>query len=405
MPGNVFHDMQQAVEIDSRHGPGVALDGLPSDSAGRTSASIGHRDEVSGLFIDMTCSVLVSCGYDKLVCFWDFHTHSLLSSISLPCPQVLMQGFRDADFVAVAGQDRTIRLFDAHSQRLCRHFAKGHLREITDMAFTPDGRRLLSSGMDAYVRVWDIPTGRCLAWLVFNSPVLSMSVSLSGEYLCVAQADKEGIFMYIDTALYQTVHLSTDPTVPTPISDSHNKVDSAAASAESGVETDGEAGSDQGDQGDQELEEEDGKVTVTAPQGQVVGEQQREASERKGPAGHHHAVRGAARILDLAVPPRSHQAAQQTQGGPRTAPQSALLPAFPGSRWRIGALFPHTTGIHTPGAAAGARPAGRGKDCRRAGNRAFYRRSWCWLEEETASGPRRCRLAGYLGRELESSLG
>ena len=48
------------------------------------------------------------------------------------------------------------------------------------------------------MRVYDMPTSRCLSWLLFSSPVVSLAVSLSGEYLCVSQADKTGIFMYAD---------------------------------------------------------------------------------------------------------------------------------------------------------------------------------------------------------------
>jgi U3 small nucleolar RNA-associated protein 21 len=140
-----------------------------------------------------------------------------------------MVGFKDGNFCAVAGVDRVIRVFDIATCKLARRFGDGHSREITDMAFTPDGRRLLSSSMDGTVRVYDMPTGRCLSWLMFSSSVLSIAMSLSGEYMCVAQADKEGVYMYVDRSLYETVHFWKEPERPTDIAESLVRIDSDTA--------------------------------------------------------------------------------------------------------------------------------------------------------------------------------
>jgi Utp21 specific WD40 associated putative domain len=70
------------------------------------------------------------------------------------------------------------------------------------------------------MRVWDMPTGRCLSWLSFDSPVLSMAMSHSGEYLSLTQAGKEGIYMYVDRSLFETVHFWKEPTSPVSVADS-----------------------------------------------------------------------------------------------------------------------------------------------------------------------------------------
>ena len=93
---------------------------------------------------------------------------------------------------------------------------------ISTFPCSPDGRRLLSSAEDCTIRVWDIPTGRCLNWLRFSAPVISMTVSPNGEQLCVAlaDADKDGMYMYIDRSLYETVHFWKEPDRPTFLADS-----------------------------------------------------------------------------------------------------------------------------------------------------------------------------------------
>lgn len=47
-----------------------------------------------------------------------------------------------------------------------------------------------------------------------------MAMSHSGEYLSLTQAGKEGIYMYVDRSLFETVHFWKEPTVPVSVADS-----------------------------------------------------------------------------------------------------------------------------------------------------------------------------------------
>ena len=49
---------------------------------------------------------------------------------------------------------------------------------------------------------------------------MSITISLSGEFLCVAQSEKKGIYMYVDKTLYETIHFYKEPTEPTMVHDS-----------------------------------------------------------------------------------------------------------------------------------------------------------------------------------------
>ena len=87
---------------------------------------------------------------------------------------------------------------------------RGHTGRITDMCMTPDGRWLISSSTDSTVRVWDIPTARCVDWFSFEDAVTSMSLSPSGEFLATTHVEQNGIYIWANRAHFGNVLLSSD---------------------------------------------------------------------------------------------------------------------------------------------------------------------------------------------------
>eukprot|EP01034_Spumella_vulgaris_P032453 gene32453-40053_t len=318
IPGNVLFEEKRMSEDAMLSVPGQAP--TPSAKGAAPGASLNtslqglHTQDVTGLFMDMTNTTLVSCGRDGKIVFWDFHNHTVWQELQMDSPQLMMQGFRDGNFVAIAGQDRVIRVFDMLTFKLSRRFA-GHSQEITDMAFTPDGRRLLSSSGDSTVRVWDMPTGRCLSWMKFATPVLTMAVSLSGEFLCVAQADREGIYMYIDKSLYETVHFWKEPTVPTPMADSSILVDQSEPAVETAVTELAE--------GDLAVVDSVAVSEITPGQAQVVTDASRETGEQRGDGS-----------ITLSVVPKAywkslfHLEVIKKRNKPKAPPKAAPLAPF-----------------------------------------------------------------------------
>jgi WD40 repeat protein len=90
---------------------------------------------------------------------------------------------QESKYLASAGHDRTVRLWDVTTGRLLRTFT-GHTDVVYGLAWSPDGRRLATASWDGTVKVWDAADGRTL-WTSrgHNEGVLRVVYSRDGRLL------------------------------------------------------------------------------------------------------------------------------------------------------------------------------------------------------------------------------
>ena len=76
---------------------------------------------------------------------------------------------------------------------------------VTSVAFSPDGRRLVSLVGDGTVRVWNTDTSQILTVRTSNAPDKGVGAALSADGEVVARASKDGTVRLWDTDTGQPV--------------------------------------------------------------------------------------------------------------------------------------------------------------------------------------------------------
>ena len=88
-----------------------------------------------------------------------------------------------------AGTGRVVQLWDIESSKLVREL-RGHTDDIFAAIFHPDGQRIVSAGRDRMIRVWDAAHGDEMARLLGHTYyVFSLSFSPDGTTLASGSGD------------------------------------------------------------------------------------------------------------------------------------------------------------------------------------------------------------------------
>jgi len=155
----------------------------------------GHASVVSSVAFSPDGRRLASGSLDCSMRLWDVETGACLRTLTEPlrggvaCVAFSPDGRRLASgtsahlVFAPPSDDHTIRLWDAETGA-CLRTLEGHTDGVDAVAFSPDGRRLVSGGGDKTVRLWDAETGACLRTLEGHSEgVRSVAFSPDGRRL------------------------------------------------------------------------------------------------------------------------------------------------------------------------------------------------------------------------------
>ncbi|KAJ2794578.1 rRNA-processing protein utp21 [Coemansia guatemalensis] len=182
----------------------IEMVNMQSGISRRTFA--GHTKAVTGIQTD-SCNLRVySTSLDGTLRVWEFSTGKQLHSIALPSAPSRLVMHGEGGLLAFACDDACVRVVDAESLRIVRKFS-GHRNRITDLAFSNDGRWIVTASLDTTIRTWDLPTGHMVDWFRVESVPVSLAFSPSGDFLATAHMDSVGIFLWANRTQFAEVSL------------------------------------------------------------------------------------------------------------------------------------------------------------------------------------------------------
>lgn len=96
----------------------------------------------------------------------------------------------DGQIWATASGDKTLKLWDWHSQK-CIATLEGHTDWISSVAITTDGRYLISAGFDKTIKIWDTHNHQCMVTLTAHlASIIVATVTIDGKYIVSGGADR-----------------------------------------------------------------------------------------------------------------------------------------------------------------------------------------------------------------------
>jgi len=168
----------------------------------------GHQGWVTGVTFSPDGTRIASCSYDSSVKVWKITYDANGVAMACVCEMTLQGRSRfemtsvayspDGTRIVVGSLDTSVKVWDTKTGALTSTL-EGHTRGVQSVAFSPDGTRIVSGSIDKTVRVWDAQAGTCTLTLsVHSAAVTSVAFSPDGTRI-VSASDDETVRVF-DTA-------------------------------------------------------------------------------------------------------------------------------------------------------------------------------------------------------------
>ena len=118
----------------------------------------------------------------------------------------------DGKRIVSGSGDQTLKIWDAEKGQEI-FTLKGHTDLVNRVAFSPDGKRIVSGSWDNTLKIWDAEKGQEMLTLEGHSENVS-SVAISPDGKRIISQDRKGKRLAWDTVTGQPVDPGTDPLPP-----------------------------------------------------------------------------------------------------------------------------------------------------------------------------------------------
>ncbi|MDR0495756.1 MAG: WD40 repeat domain-containing protein [Treponema sp.] len=152
----------------------------------------GHNEPVSGIIFSPNGRQLVStAGRDSAIKIWDAVSGQLLRSIS-QSGIANISFSADGSFIAGTGPGpgNNAKIWNVSNGNEIRTLT-GHTGNINSVAYSPNGRQILTASNDRSIKIWDAGSGQCVRTINCDSPVENTVYNPNGRQIAAAIDDYE----------------------------------------------------------------------------------------------------------------------------------------------------------------------------------------------------------------------
>lgn len=149
----------------------------------------GHDARLWGLAVSADDEYVASAGEDKTIRVWSMADGKPVVTIDDGVAVSTRLSFDAGGKLAFVGADHRVRLYDVEQRRETQSLV-GHTAVVWAVAFSPDGRFLVTGSEDKTARVWDVAAGRALHVLSgHRASVFGVDFSPDGQLVATAGGD------------------------------------------------------------------------------------------------------------------------------------------------------------------------------------------------------------------------
>lgn len=169
---------------------------------------LGHKASVNSLAFSPDGERLITASNDQTIKIWRVDSGQLLDSVDFDSVINYVVFSPNGNHFAVASYGA--KVFDINTKQLIFSL-DGHNGSINTIAYSPDGKKILTASQDATAKIWQAENGKLLATLLLHQDSLtSASFSSNNKYIITTSNDHSLKIWQADNTKLLT-NLDADP--------------------------------------------------------------------------------------------------------------------------------------------------------------------------------------------------